>query len=477
MLLTITNTRAPATDLGYLLHKHPDRHHVCELPCGRAHVFYPEAAAERCTAALLLDLDPIGLVRGREGSPAGGLGKRVIHTRLRGAVTIREENSRAALEVMSRWAVRPEWLIYLPPTMSPPETTHEPGLLEHPTEAFAYYRDRGVGEVVCEQKHMGSRAVVVVCREEPVVAERFGISGEGVGICYTRTGRRFFEDRVLEAAFLSRVRSALDTAGLWEELDTNWVCLDCEVMPWSAKAQDLLRSQYAAVGAASRAALADAIPLLREAAGRGVELGDLLERFEARAEMSNQFTQAYRRYCWPVRSLDDLKLAPFHLLASEGAVHADKDHLWHMGILSRVCAEDEGLLRPTPHLTLDVTDPSAVQAGVRWWEELTGSGEEGMVVKPRPFVATAAGRLLQPALKSRGREYLRLIYGPEYTAPEHLERLRRRGLAAKRSLAVREFALGLEALERFVQREPLHRVHECVFGVLALESEPVDPRL
>ena len=405
------------------------------------------------------------------------LGKRVIHTRLRGAVTIREENSRAALEVMSRWAVRPEWLIYLPPTMSPSETTNEPGLLEHPAEAFAYYHDRGVAQVVCEQKHMGSRAVVVVCREEQVAAERFGVSGEGVGICYTRTGRRFFADQVLEAAFLSRVSSALGAAGLWEELDTDWVCLDCELMPWSAKAQDLLRSQYAAVGAASRAALADAIPLLRDATSRGVDLGDLLERFEARGEMSNEFTQAYRRYCWPVHSLDDLKLAPFHLLASEGAVHAGQDHLWHMGMLSKVCAEDGGLLRATPHLTVDVTDPSSVQAGTRWWEELTATGEEGMVVKPRPFVATAAGRLLQPALKSRGREYLRLIYGPEYTAPEHLERLRRRGLAAKRSLAVREFALGLEALERFVQREPLHRVHECVFGVLALESEPVDPRL
>ena len=72
---------------------------------------------------------------------------------------------------------------------------------------------------------------------------------------------------------------------------------------------------------------------------------------------------------------------------------------------------------------------------------------------------------------------LRIIYGPEYTLPENLLRLKSRGLGAKRSLALREFALGLEALERFVHQEPLRRVHECVFGVLALESEPVDPRL
>jgi protein phosphatase len=100
-----------------------------------------------------------------------------------------------------------------------------------------------------------------------------------------------------------------------------------------------------------------------------------------------------------------------------------------------------------------------------------------MVVKPYSFIAKGRRGFLQPALKCRGREYLRIIYGPEYTLPEHLERLRARGLSKKRSLALREFALGIEGLTRFVKREPLRRVHECIFGVLALESEPVDPRL
>ena len=100
-----------------------------------------------------------------------------------------------------------------------------------------------------------------------------------------------------------------------------------------------------------------------------------------------------------------------------------------------------------------------------------------MVVKPMEFIAKGQKGLSQPAVKVRGKEYLRIIYGPEYTLPENLERLKSRGLGAKRSLALREFALGLEALERFVHKEPLRRVHECVFGVLALESEPVDPRL
>ena len=136
-----------------------------------------------------------------------------------------------------------------------------------------------------------------------------------------------------------------------------------------------------------------------------------------------------------------------------------------------------GILVATPYRVIDVTDPDSEAEGIRWWEELTGRGGEGMVVKPLDFVAKGRRGLVQPAVKCRGREYLRIIYGPEYTAPENLERLRSRGLSAKRSLALREFALGIEALERFVRQEPLRRVHECVFGVLALESEPVDPRL
>ena len=406
------------------------------------------------------------------------LGKRLIGTRLHGNVTIREENSIAALEVMSRFAVDPKWLIYLPPTMSPSETTREPGLLEHPAEAFAYFRNQGVPTVICEEKHMGSRAVVIVCRDKEAARTRFGVDGGGTGVCVTRTGRRFFDDPALEQEFLSTVRTALDKSGLWDELGTDWLCLDCELMPWSAKAQELLKAQYAAVGAASTAALPPAVAALEMAAGHAVDVAPLLDKYRERQAMAGQFVAAYRRYCWPVSGLADLKLAPFHVLASEGTAHTDKDHLWHMGLLSRLCAADEsGLLLATPYKSIAVTDSDSVASGIAWWEELTGAGGEGMVVKPLDFITRGQRGLAQPAVKCRGREYLRIIYGPEYTAPENLERLRSRGLAGKRSLALREFALGIEGLERFVRREPLHRVHECVFGVLALESEPVDPRL
>jgi len=361
--------------------------------------------------------------------------------------------------------------------MSPSETTLEAGLLEHPAEAFNYYRNAGVGRVVCEEKHMGSRALVIICRDESAARKRFGVVNDGSGICYTRTGRRFFDDQKLEQDFLARLEAAAEAAGFWNEFDTDWLLLDCELMPWSAKAQELLRQQYAAVGSASQAALAETLAALRKASGRGVDVAALLDRYDQRAAMAADYVAAYRRYCWPVRGLADLKLAPFHLLATEGAAHTDKDHVWHMETLARLCRADEELLLATPYRVVELDDPAGVLAGVAWWEELTGRGGEGMVVKPYDFIARDGRGLSQPAVKCRGREYLRIIYGPEYTAPENLKRLRSRGLGRKRSLALREFALGLEALERFVEREPLRRIHECVFGILALESEPVDPRL
>jgi protein phosphatase len=405
------------------------------------------------------------------------IGKRIVETRLHGNLTIREENAIAALEVMSRFAANPKWLIYLPPTMSPSETTEQPGLLEHPAEAFGYFRKERVERVVCEQKYMGSRAVVIVCRDRDAAVRRFGVAEDQIGVCYTRTGRRFFNEDVLEREFLDRINKAIGVSGLWDELGTDWLCLDCELMPWSAKAQELLRQQYAPTGAAARAGLRQSVASLMLASERLDDAKSLLAWYREREEMAGKYVQAYRRYCWPVHALADLRLAPFHILASEKAVHSDKDHVWHMQMASRLSQADSELILATPYKVIDLEQPASEAEGIAWWEELTASGGEGMVVKAMSFLAQGRRGLIQPAIKCRGREYLRIIYGPEYTAPQHLERLRARGLSTKRSLAMREFAIGMEGLQRFIEREPLRRVHECVFGVLALESEPVDPRL
>jgi protein phosphatase len=409
------------------------------------------------------------------------IGKRIVDiSRSDGSgrsITIDEGNAAAALEVMTRFAVHPKWLIHLPPTMSPPATTVRDGLLEHPDEVFAYYRDEGIAEVVVEEKHMGSRALLVVCRDEGAARDRFGVSTSEAGMVYTRTGRAFFPDRATIEAVLARVRAAMTEAGFWERHATGWALLDAEIMPWSAKAQSLVREQYAATAAAATAGLSRSVALLRQAADRDPSLAPLLERFEGRSERAARYAQAYRRYCWPVVSLDDYRIAPFHLLATEGAVHMDKDHLWHMAEVARLAESGDKLMVATAHHRVDLADPASVETAVQWWSDLTARGGEGMVVKPRAFIARGRKGLVQPAVKCRGPEYLRIVYGPEYDAAEHLVRLRSRGLGRKRSLAAREFLLGREALERFIAREPLRRVHEAVFAVLALESEPVDPRL
>ncbi|MGV0025304.1 polynucleotide kinase-phosphatase [Phormidesmis priestleyi] len=400
-------------------------------------------------------------------------GKRIINPRLHRAITIRPENAIAALEVMSRFAADPKWLIYLPPTMSPVETSKQPGFLEHPAEAFAYYRKQGITQVVCEEKHMGSRAVVIVCKSSEAAQTRFGVTDGRFGICYTRTGRPFFDNLPLETEFLDRVRSTLSATHFWDEFQTDWVCLDCELMPWSVKAQQLLRQQYAPVGRAAQAAFTDAIARLEQAKSRGIEVP--LEHYQQRSQLAQQYRQAYRRYCWSVTSIADLKLAPFHLLATEGTVHTDKSHLWHLEQIAKLARSDSQLLLATASQIVDPTNSESIAAGIDWWFSRTQQGSEGMVVKPLDFIPQQ--RSMQPAVKCRGQEYLRIIYGAEYSLPQNLERLRQRGLSAKRSLALREFALGIEALDRFVAKEPLRRIHECTFGVLALETEPIDPRL
>ena len=405
------------------------------------------------------------------------IGRRTIETRFAGKVTIREENAAAALEVMSRFAADPRWLIYLPPTMSPCEASALPDFLEHPAEAFRYYKQEGVDRVVCEQKHMGSRAVVIVCKDEAAAARRFGINNES-GIVYTRTGRRFFDDAATEGAFLALVRDALTAADWWTKFGTDWVALDGELMPWSAKAQELLKRQYAATGSAAIAALAEVNELLANSTARS-EIADLRARFSAKAAAVERFVTAYQQYCWPVNSVADLKFAPFFLLATEGKLYFDRTHDWHMRTLAELCGPNSqaSLLLATPFRVVDLTDAAQVESATQWWLDLTTAGGEGMVVKPLEVLTQGRRFFVQPALKVRGREYLRIIYGPDYLAAEHLSRLKHRAVGAKRGLAAREFGLGLEGLERFARSAPLREAHECVFAVLALESEPIDPRL
>ncbi len=330
------------------------------------------------------------------------LATKIVETGDHGRVTVREENAAAALEVISRFAVDPRWLVYLPPTMSPVATSTAAGLLEHPEQAFEAYRADGVTAVVCQQKHMGSRAVVLVCRDLDAAGARFGAPGGATGAVYTRTGRPFFAPEHTEQ-LLSRVRAAAESAGLFAELVTSWLLLDCELLPWSAKAEELVRHQYAAVGAAARSGLTVAVEALERAGRSGRDVEALRARTRARLGNAEAFTTAYRRYCWPTDGLTGVHVAPFQVLAGDGHTFHGRPHSWHLAVADRLAAADPELVTRTASVPADTSDPASVETATTWWEELTAGGGEGMVVKPEGNLVRTGPRLVQPGLKVRGR--------------------------------------------------------------------------
>ncbi len=407
---------------------------------------------------------------------AGITGDLKIDTATHGPVEVPANRVNHALEPMSRYAVDPRWLIYLPPTISPTQTSRLPGMMEHPDEAFHQYREDGVAKVICQEKHMGSRGIVIVGRSPEVIREKFGVDSPAGGVCYTRTGRRFFPPE-LEKKFLDRTRQALYAAGLWDELDTGWMLLDCEIMPWSLKARGLLQQTYAPVAAAALNTLEAARESLEQAQARGMDVESALEDNGKRLDAVRGYRQAYREYCWETsEELEGVRVAPFMALAGEQGVN-HRDHLWQMSVGSRLARVDPKLFQATCHVVVETGNEAQEMAALEWWQEITCRGGEGMVVKPLELLPRGSRDRIQPAVKVRGKEYLRLIYGPEYDLPGNLERMRGRNLRARRENAVKEFALGLEGIRRFTAGESPARVYQCAMGVAGLESEPGDPRL
>lgn len=409
------------------------------------------------------------------------LKRKKLETGLDVTVFREEERSLGALEIAGRFAITPNWLIYLPPAMSPCETSDSPRLLEHPREAFAYYKNRGVKKVICEEKHVGSRAIVIVCANEQAAQKRFAAKNGEIGVIYTRTGRPFFTGEQTETgrSLLAKIQAALSASAFWRDFETDWVCLDCELMPWSYKAEALIASQYAPYGVAGANYLAKALEALTgfgAAANLAAEEKETFAALRARLGQNHEalakYNRVWRSYRGEVNGVEDIKLAPFHILATARKVWSDVPHDRHLALIKRYLGD---ACAPTRNKIVNLENPADIETGREFWKNLLADGAEGMVVKPLDFVRRTNARLSQPALKCRGPEYLRIIYGADY--PDHIETHKKRNLAPKRKRALKEFALGLEALELFVRGEPLRKIHELVFTILALESEPQDMRL
>lgn len=389
-----------------------------------------------------------------------------------GEVKIDETLVKPAIDTVSHFTIPMEQLIYIPPTMSPtPEASVLPDYMEHPQEAIDYYKSKDIHTLIAEKKHMGSRAIILLFSDRQASIEKTGI--DSLGVIYTRTGRRFF-DKEMEARMLAKLHADLTASDYFRKKETEFLLLDAEILPWNLKAKDLISKQYAHVAEAAfmdRSRLAEK---LGEAAMNNEELTIWHKAYKMKLDNAQNFQDVFQQYCWDVSNESEIQIAPFHLLAYSNRSFLAKTHVWHMEQISEL-AKCSSMLKETDYMV--ITDDTSADEVIRWWQQMTEDGHEGIVIKPETFTAKSKGKLLQPAIKVRGRKYLSIIYGMDYLEEQHLTRLKNRRTGKKQKLALQEFALSTESIRRFVNGESLERVHECVLASLALESDRVDPRL
>jgi polynucleotide kinase-phosphatase len=389
-----------------------------------------------------------------------------------GEISIPKEYAIPSIDTVSHFTVPIEELIYIPPTMCPtPLPSALDDYLEHPKEVIEYYRSMGVERMVAEKKHMGSRGILLLFKDKDSALKYVG--RETLGIVYTRTGRKFFQDQV-ENDIVQKLNDGLIRHEYFQKYGTDYVLLDAEIMPWNLKAKELISSQYAHV---SENAILDRTIIrskLEKAIHHNKDLESWLTEYDDKLSNALVFKEVFQKYCWDIEDINQIQIAPFHVLAHSNETFFDKPHTWHME-MNRDFAKMVNLFVETEFMV--VHDSSSEEAVINWWESITSDGHEGIVIKPETFISKSNGKLIQPAIKVRGRKYLNIIYGMDYLLPENLNRLKKRNVSKKQKLALKEFSLGVEGIRRFVSGESIERVHECVLGTLAMESDPVDPRL
>lgn len=390
-----------------------------------------------------------------------------------GEIKVQEGVVKSAIDSVSHFTVPIEELVYIPPTMSPtPKPSELEDFLEHPQEAFDYYRSNGIQKMVVEKKHMGSRGILLLFKDEESAIPYVG--RPTLGTIYTRTGRPFFS-KELEEEITSRLNQDLHQANYFDIYQTNFLILDAEILPWNLKAKELINSQYAHVAEVAIMDRTKMIEKLEMALNRDQDVENWLNEMRGKLQNAHVFRDVFQKYCWNTEGINGIQIAPFHLLAHSGETYFDQSHIWHMEKNREFSSLSDFFIETEFKV---VSDETSMKEAIDWWISMTESGHEGFVVKPEYYIArNDKGKLLQPAIKVRGRKYLHIIYGMDYLQPENLKRLKNRNVGKKQRHALMEFSLGIEGVERFVNKDSVERIHECVLATLALEAEPVDPRL
>ncbi len=351
---------------------------------------------------------------------------RRIVTHLNRNISVKSNQLTVAFDKISTSELAPNWLVYIPPsTLQISPTEIEQDFLEHPNMMFSFYKKKGLQRVICQEKHSGKRALTIICKNEAAAQERFKVEGGSIGVCYNREGFPFFKEKKIEQDFITDLQKAITATNLWEELDTDWILLEGQIIP------------------------------------------DFIEPM--RFKTFEKYQENVDRYFENTRTTSDFQFAPFHILASERQAHTNKTHEWHLKNIQKIVNQNPVLLKKTAYKIADLEDEKTCEAVIDWWLEMDAKGKEGIVIKPTQFISYNERKLIIPMLNCFGREFLRLIYGGDYTETGHLIRLRDRPLFTN-SGAVKEFPLAMESLERFVRYDLMKEVQECVLGVLAFRK-------
>ncbi len=374
---------------------------------------------------------------------------------------------------LSKRAVHFRWLIYAPPTISPPTTSNLPGLLEHPAQAIDYFRKKGVGLLVARQIQHGTAVVIVLCRNAEAAERRFSLKGQGIGAVYTRSGRPYFPTEEESQIFLKSIAAKLESADVWANLQSEWLCMEAVVSPLGNKAPTHVTEVYGSVTTTASHAIAAAATKLAAAAQRGLDVGQSIAQLD-RARHSLAALKA------AAQQLDNRAATAWHLtelVAVEGQVFMNQTRMLQHTLLQQVgAALGEGFTVDELH-TADLDSENSLRALTAWWESLNLQGQAGILIGPAEMKSDKESEMMQAWIKVRCKEHLRLLFGPAYDSPEMLQIHRERNLRLKRETAVREFSLAKEALLRFVNGQEFDAVFQCVFTQLGLETNPIDVRL
>ncbi len=399
----------------------------------------------------------------------------LVSTRHGYHLSLQEHQVATVMQLLTLESVPAKWLIYLPATISPPTSSNLPGTLEHPAQAFDYYRKKNLIQVAAWACPVGTRVVVVLCRNDAVAQKRFHFVGDSLGTVYTRTGRPFFKEKDENQHLIQKLVKGMELAEVWDTLKTDWLCFEAIISPLSQFAIDFESEIYSPVVGAGHDFLNLASEKLQKAAERGIGVLETQPWIEnQRAALEAFLVTSHHMHGDHSRKMT---IHLTRLIATEGAVHLEKPMLLQQEMLKLIATAAPNTLFVIERRLIDLDSDTQMRETSAWWESLNDQPMEGIVFEPNQIVNEKGVELMQAMIKVRTREYLRLLYGPSYDAPESLAVWRERNLRLKRETAVREYSLGVEAISRFVERQSWEQVYQCIFALLGLEIMGNDIRL